>query len=163
MTTRLYRIHSRLYQILTLLLKVINTLVRWCLWDDAYGMMHCRNVIMQCRQILVDWARMCNTRNNLRMTWSNDKSPKLLSEKLSTIKGKKSVIKAIWFKFLLGNVITTKSHHREDSMVGCKIMSRCIVFGSPIANLYAQSSSITSEHEKSDNDINSDLTANNNR
>jgi hypothetical protein len=71
---------------------------------------------------------------------------------------KKSAIRAIWFKILLGSVITTKSHRKEDSMVGYKITSRCIAFGILVANRYAQSSSITSEHEKSDNDVNSDLT-----
>jgi hypothetical protein len=40
-----------------------------------------------------------------------------------------------------------------------KIMSRCIVFGSPVASSYEQSSSITSEQEKTDNDANSVLTA----
>jgi hypothetical protein len=57
--------------------------------------------------------------------------------------------KAIWIKILLGIVITTISHHKEDSMVGCKIMSKCIVFGSPVENRYAQSNNITSEQEKS--------------
>jgi hypothetical protein len=40
-------------------------------------------------------------------------------------------------------------------MVGCKITSRCIAFGSPVVNHYAQSNSITSEHEESDNDADS--------
>jgi hypothetical protein len=49
--------------------------------------------------------------------------PKFLSEKLSTFNEKISTIMAIWFKKFLGNLITTKSHHKEDSMVGCKITS----------------------------------------
>jgi hypothetical protein len=74
-------------------------------------------------------------------------------------KEKESAIKAIWFNFLLENVITTKSHHKEDVMVRCKITSRCIAFGSPVANRYAQSNNITSEQENSDNDVNSALIA----
>jgi hypothetical protein len=82
------------------------------------------------------------------MTLSNGKSPKLLSEKLSTFEGKRiPAIKVIWLKILLINVITTKSHRKEDSMVGCKITSRHIAFGNPVANHYAESSSITSEQE----------------
>jgi hypothetical protein len=81
-----------------------------------------------------------------------------LSEKLSTFKGKKSAIKAICFKILLKNIITTRNHHKEDSMVGCKITSRCIAFGSPIENRYAQSVNITSEQETFDNDATSVLT-----
>jgi hypothetical protein len=42
----------------------------------------------------------------------------------------KSSKKAIWLKILLGNIITTKSHHKEDSVVGCQIKSRCTSFGS---------------------------------
>jgi hypothetical protein len=118
------------------------------LWDDAYGMVQCRNVMMQCRQILVDWARMHDTKYNIRMTRSNGKSPKFLSEKLSTFEGKRiSAIKAISFKILHRNVTTTKSHRKEDSMVGCKITSRRIDFRNPIANHYAESSSIASEQE----------------
>jgi hypothetical protein len=41
---------------------------------------------------------------------------------------------------------------------GYKITSRCIVFGSPVVSRYAQSNNITSEQEKSDNDVNSALT-----
>jgi hypothetical protein len=63
-------------------------------------------------------------------------------------------------QILLGSVTTTRNYHKEDSMVVCNIMSRCIAFGRPIANCYFQSSSITSEHEIFfDNDVNSDLTA----
>jgi hypothetical protein len=105
--------------------------------------------MMQCRQILVDRARMHDTKYNIGMTRSNGKSPKFLSEKLTTFEGKRiSALEAIWFKKLLRNVITTKSHRKEDSMIGCKIMSRCIAFRIPIANSYAQSCSITSEQEK---------------
>jgi hypothetical protein len=42
---------------------------------------------------------------------------------------------------------------------GYEIMNSCISFGSPVASSYAQSNSITSEQEKSDNDITSALTA----
>jgi hypothetical protein len=92
---------------------------------------------------------MRDTKYNIGMTRSNGKSPKFLSEKLSTFEGKRiSAIKAIWFKILLRNVITTKSHRKENSMVSCKIMSRCIAFGIPVANSYAQSSNITFEQEK---------------
>jgi hypothetical protein len=74
--------------------------------------------------------------------------------------GKKEIRKeATWFKIMFGSVVPSRSHHKEDSMVGCKIMRRCIAFGSPIVNLYAQSISITSEQEKSDNDVTSVLTA----
>jgi hypothetical protein len=52
---------------------------------------------------------MCDTKYNIGMTRSNVKSPKFLSEKLSTFEGRRiSVIKATWFKILLRNVITTK-------------------------------------------------------
>jgi hypothetical protein len=66
---------------------------------------------------------------------------------------------AILFKVLLRSVITTKSHNKEDSVVVCRITSRCIAFGSPVASCYAQFNNITSEQEKSDNNINSALTA----
>jgi hypothetical protein len=58
---------------------------------------------------------------------------------------------AIWFKILLGQVILSRNNHIEDSMV---VTSRCIAFGSPVASRYAHSNSITSEQEKSSNDIN---------
>jgi hypothetical protein len=91
---------------------------------------------------------MRDTRYNIGMTRSNGKSPKLLSENLSTFEGKRiSAIKVIWLKILLRNVITTKSHRKEDSMVGWKITSRRIAFGSPVVNHYAEFSSITSEQE----------------
>jgi hypothetical protein len=32
-------------------------------------------------------------------------------------KEEKSTKKAIWFKILLGSVITTRNHHKEDLMV----------------------------------------------
>jgi hypothetical protein len=71
-----------------------------------------------------------------------------LSEKLSTFEGKQiSAIKAIWLKILLRNVIITKSHRKEDSMVGYKITSRRMAFGKPVVNHYAESCSITSEQE----------------
>jgi hypothetical protein len=92
---------------------------------------------------------MRDTKYNIGMTRSNGKSPKFLSEKLSTIDGRRiPAMYATWFKIFLRIIITTKSHHKKDSMVGCKITSRCIAFRSPIANSYAQSSSITSEQEK---------------
>jgi hypothetical protein len=58
---------------------------------------------------------------------------------------------ATWFKILLRHVIPSRDHHVEDSMV---VTSRCIAFGSPVASRYAHSNSITSEQEKSSNDIN---------
>jgi hypothetical protein len=112
-------------------------------------MVQCGTVMMQCHQILVDRARMHDTKYNIGMTRSNGNSPKFLSEKLSTFEGKRiSALKAIWFKNLLRNVITTTRHLKEDLMVGCKIMSRCIAFGIPVSNSYAQSSSIASEQKK---------------
>jgi hypothetical protein len=42
---------------------------------------------------------MRDTRHNIVMTSLNGKSPKFLSEKLSTFEGKKFVIKTLWFKF----------------------------------------------------------------
>jgi hypothetical protein len=69
-------------------------------------------------------------------------------EALNIQRKKESAIKATWFKIFLRNIITTKSHHQEDLMVGCNIMSRCIAFGSSVANRYAQSISITSEQQK---------------
>jgi hypothetical protein len=44
------------------------------------------------------------------------------------------------------NHIKEPSQRRFDGGYG--ITSRCIAFGSPVANSYAQSSSITSEQEK---------------
>jgi hypothetical protein len=83
-------------------------------------MVQCRNVMMQCRQILVDRARMRDTRYNIGIARSNGKSRKFLGEKLSTFEGRRIfAIKTTWLKFLLRNVITTKS--KENSMVGCKI------------------------------------------
>jgi hypothetical protein len=56
-----------------------------------------------------------------------------------------------------------RNHNKEPSQRGFdggyEIMSRCIAFGRPIANRYAQSNSITSEQKKSNNNINSVLTA----
>jgi hypothetical protein len=46
-------------------------IMKWCTWYDAM-----QNAMMQCRQILVDWARMYDTSNNTGMIWSNSKSPK---------------------------------------------------------------------------------------
>jgi hypothetical protein len=92
---------------------------------------------------------MRDTRYNIGMTRSNGKSPKFWSEKLSTFEGRRiSAIKATWFKILFRNIITTKSHRKEDSMVGYKITIRCIAFGSPVANSYPQSSNINYEQEK---------------
>jgi hypothetical protein len=53
--------------------------------------------------------------------------------------------KAIWFEILLRNIITTLNHHKEDLMVACEIMSRCIAFGSTVVSSYAQSNNSTSE------------------
>jgi hypothetical protein len=44
-----------------------------------------------------------------------------LSEKLSTFEEKKSAIKAIWFKILLGSVISSRDHHNGDSMVAMRL------------------------------------------
>jgi hypothetical protein len=66
-------------------------------------------------------------------------------EALNICRKEEPAIKATWLKILLKNVITTKSHHKEDSMVGCKVMSRCIAFGNPVASCHAQSNNITSE------------------
>jgi hypothetical protein len=40
-------------------------IMKWCTW---YGAM--QNAMMQCRQILLDWARMHDTNNNIKMNWS---------------------------------------------------------------------------------------------
>jgi hypothetical protein len=103
---------------------------------------------MQCHQILVDWVRMRDTRNNLEMTWSNGKSPKFLSKKLSTFKGEKICPKGDFVQILAWkrNHIKEPSQRRFDG--GYEIMSRWIAFESPVVNSYAQSSSITSEQEK---------------
>jgi hypothetical protein len=69
---------------------------------------------MQCRQILVDWARMRDTGYNIGMTWSNGKSPKFLSEKLSTFKEKKSAINANWFKIFAQKC----NHNKKPSQRG---------------------------------------------
>jgi hypothetical protein len=114
MITRCYIIHSRLHQIPTLLLKVINALVSWCLWDDAYSMVQCRKAMMQCYQILVDWAKICDTRNNIRMTWSNGKSPKFLSEKLWSIEGKETCHKGS----LVQNFALKRNHNKGPSQGG---------------------------------------------
>jgi hypothetical protein len=50
------------------------------------------------------------------------------------------------------NPIEEPSHRRFDG--GYEIMSRCIAFGSPVVSSYAQSNNITTEQEKSDNDVN---------
>jgi hypothetical protein len=55
------------------------------------------------------------------------------------------------------NSIQEPSQRRFDG--GYEITSRCIVFGSPVASSYTQSSSITPEQEKSNNDVTSALTA----
>jgi hypothetical protein len=60
---------------------------------------------------------MRDTRYNIGMTRSNGKSPKFLSEKHSTFKEKKSAIKAIWFKILLGSIISTRNHYKKDLMM----------------------------------------------
>jgi hypothetical protein len=60
-------------------------------------------------------------------------------------------------QIVLRSVTTTRNHQKEDSMVGCKI-TRSIAFGSLVANSYAQFNSITSEPEKSNNNVTSALT-----
>jgi hypothetical protein len=66
-------------------------------------------------------------------------------------------------QILLGSITTTKTHHKEDSMVSYKITSRCIDFGSSIVSRYAQSNSMASKQEKSDNDVNSALSVSSNQ
>jgi hypothetical protein len=63
------------------------------LWDDAYGMVQYKNVMMQWRQILVDQARMCDTKYNIGMTRSNGNSPKIWARSSQGSKEKKSAIK----------------------------------------------------------------------
>jgi hypothetical protein len=64
---------------------------------------------------------------------------------------------------LVQNLARKRNLNKELSQRGFdgsyKIMSRCIAFGSPIVNSYAQSNISTSEQEKSDNDVHSVLTA----
>jgi hypothetical protein len=43
-------------------------IMKCCTWYGAV-----QNAMMQYRQILVDWARMHDTSNNIGMTWSNGK------------------------------------------------------------------------------------------
>jgi hypothetical protein len=66
---------------------------------------------------------------------------------------------------MVQNLARKCNHNKEPSQGGFdggyEIMSRCIAFGSPIVSRYAQSSSITSEQEKPDNNVNSFLTADN--
>jgi hypothetical protein len=44
---------------------------------------------------------------------------------------------------------------------GYETMTRCIAFGNPVASRYAQSNNITSEQQKSDNEVHSALTVSN--
>jgi hypothetical protein len=68
--------------------------------------------MMQCRQILVDRARMHDTKYNIGMTRSNGKSPKFLSEKLTTFEGKRiSALEAIWFK----KIAQKRNHNKKPS------------------------------------------------
>jgi hypothetical protein len=64
---------------------------------------------------------------------------------------------------LVQNLVPKRNLNKEPSQRGFngsyEIMSRCIDFGSPVENSYAQSNISTSEQEKSDNDVNSVLTA----
>jgi hypothetical protein len=61
--------------------------MKWCTW---YGAM--QNAMMQCHQLLVDWARIHDTSNNIGMTGSNGKSPNFWARSSQSLKGKKSVI-----------------------------------------------------------------------
>jgi hypothetical protein len=60
------------------------------------------------------------------------------------------------------NLARKRNHTKEPSQGGFdggyEITSRYITFGSPIVTRYGQSNNITSEQEKSNNDVNSVLT-----
>jgi hypothetical protein len=76
-------------------------IMKWCTW---YGAM--QNAMMQCRQILVHWARMHDTSNNIGMTGSNGKSPNLWVRSYHSSKGKEICHKEqILLKILIGNLI----------------------------------------------------------
>jgi hypothetical protein len=66
---------------------------------------------------------------------------------------------------LVQNLALKRNHNEKPSQGGFdggyEIMSRCIAFGSPVASHYTQSNNITSEQEKSNNDVHSALTASN--
>jgi hypothetical protein len=89
---------------------------------------------MQCRQILVDWARMRDTRNNLKMTWSNGNSPKIWATSSQGSKEKKSAIKGKFAQDLDRNLIGEK-----DLTAGNKIMNRRIDSRSTTGNSHAPS------------------------
>jgi hypothetical protein len=117
--------------------------MRWCIWYGA--MKKCKDAMLS------NFSRLSKNVWHQKPAWFNQavNHPSFLARSSQHSNEKKSTIKAIWFKILLRNVTTTKSYHKEDSMVGWKIMSKRIAFGSPIANHYAQSNSITSEQENS--------------
>jgi hypothetical protein len=76
-------------------------IMKRCTW---YGAM--QNAMMQCRQIVVDWARMHDTRNNIGMTGSNGKSPNLWARSSQSTKGKEICHKGqILLKILVKNLI----------------------------------------------------------
>jgi hypothetical protein len=76
-------------------------IIKWCTW---YGAM--QNVMMQCHQILVDWARMYDTSNNNGMTGSNGKSPNLWARSFQSMKGKQICYKGqILLKILIENLM----------------------------------------------------------
>jgi hypothetical protein len=78
-------------------------------------MVPCSNVMMQYCQILVDRARMHDTKYNIGMTQSNGKSPKFLSEKLSTLKGKKNFCQK---GDLVQNFALKRNHNKKSSQIG---------------------------------------------
>jgi hypothetical protein len=74
-------------------------IMKWCIWFGAM-----QNAMMQCRQILVDWARMHDTSNNIGMTGSNGKSPNLWARSSHSTKGKEICHKGqILLKILIKN------------------------------------------------------------
>jgi hypothetical protein len=76
-------------------------IMKWCTW---YGAM--QNAMMQCYQILVDWARIHDTSNNTWMTWSNSKSPNLWARSSQSMKGKEICHKGqILLKILIENLM----------------------------------------------------------
>jgi hypothetical protein len=80
----------------------------WCS-PNAYGMVQCKNEMMQRRQLLVNWARMCYIENNIRRAHSSDKSPKLWT---------------IGIKIGFKEVTPTIPSWERICMVGLKIFSR---------------------------------------
>jgi hypothetical protein len=79
-------------------------IMKWCTW---YGAME--NAMTQCHQILVDWARMHETSNNIGMTGSNSKSLNLWARSSQSMKGKEICHKEqILLKILIENLINKR-------------------------------------------------------